>query len=137
MKEWIKSFDGLRFFFILFLMFHHFDSFSDLGVNGWNEIMSWLKEGFVSVNFFFLLSGFVVQYAYKDRLLNKKTGSIEFLFNRLAHLYPTSNILIVFCRGNSNIFKESVVRGNTVIRFPSPFICTSKLDTYSASRFGF
>lgn len=53
MKEWIKSFDGLRFFFILFLMFHHFDSFSDLGVNGWNEIMSWLKEGFVSVNFFF------------------------------------------------------------------------------------
>ena len=95
MKEWIKSFDGLRFFFILFLMFHHFDSFSDLGVNGWNEIMSWLKEGSVSVNFFFLLSGFVVQYAYKDRLLNKKTGSIEFLFNRLAHLYPTYLLFFV------------------------------------------
>lgn len=57
--------------------------------------MSWLKEGFVSVNFFFLLSGFVVQYAYKDRLLNKKTGSIEFLFNRLAHLYPTYLLFFV------------------------------------------
>lgn len=86
---WISAFSGLRFLIIIFLCFHHFDAFNDLQVLGWTEIMRLLTEGYLSVNFFFILSGFVIQYSYGFKLRQGILGARSFLFYRFAHLWPT------------------------------------------------
>lgn len=89
----IKSFDGLRFIIVLFLICHHFDMFNDMALPGWENIMKIFTEGYFSVNFFFILSGFVIQYSYSDKLINGEVSSKQFLLNRVFHIWP----LYVMC----------------------------------------
>lgn len=104
----ILVFDGLRFVFIFFLMLHHFSMFSALNLPHWDSVMKIFMEGFVSVNFFFILSGFVIQYSYKSLLLEAKISSAEFFFRRIVHLYPLYFIFLygalVLYRNDWNIF---------------------------------
>lgn len=46
------------------------------------------KEGFVGVSFFFVLSGFVISYNYRDRLLTGATTRRAFYVARFARVYP-------------------------------------------------
>lgn len=52
----------------------------------WNYSVLWLSHGFLAVDFFFCLSGFVMGYAYDDRL--KTIGLATFLKARLIRLHP-------------------------------------------------
>lgn len=53
--------------------------FSDFSQN-------FIAHGFLAVDFFFCLSGFVIAYAYDDRI--KRIGRIEFFKSRLIRLHP-------------------------------------------------
>lgn len=46
------------------------------------------KEGFVGVNFFFILSGFIIAYSYQEKLLTNQTSLREFWVARIARIYP-------------------------------------------------
>ena len=94
-SPWIPAFSGLRFLIIIFLCLHHFDAFNDLQIPGWSEVMRILNEGYLSVNFFFILSGFVIQYTYGHQLRQGVLDTKSFLFNRLAHLWPTYLLALV------------------------------------------
>ena len=52
----------------------------------WNYSKLWIGHGFLAVDFFFCLSGFVMGYAYDDRL--EKMGLWTFLKARLIRLHP-------------------------------------------------
>jgi peptidoglycan/LPS O-acetylase OafA/YrhL len=52
----------------------------------WNYSKLWIGHGFLAVDFFFCLSGFVMGYAYDDRL--GKMGLWRFLKARLIRLHP-------------------------------------------------
>jgi peptidoglycan/LPS O-acetylase OafA/YrhL len=52
----------------------------------WNYSKLWIGHGFLAVDFFFCLSGFVMGYAYDDRLPRMGLGS--FLKARLIRLHP-------------------------------------------------
>lgn len=60
------------------------------------------KEGFVGVNFFFILSGFIIAYTYKDKLLARKTTLRKFWVARIARIYPLHllTLLISVCIGS-------------------------------------
>src|SRR5690606_18474861 len=45
-----------------------------------------IGHGFLAVDFFFCLSGFVISYAYDNRI--KKMGNLEFFKRRLIRLHP-------------------------------------------------
>ena len=51
---------------------------------------NFLGHGFLAVDFFFCLSGFVIAYAYDDRL--EKMGIMEFFKSRIIRLHP----LVIF-----------------------------------------
>src|SRR5580658_6846227 len=52
----------------------------------WNYSKLWIGHGFLAVDFFFCLSGFVMGYAYDDRI--EKVGLWSFLKARLIRLHP-------------------------------------------------
>lgn len=97
MKRQISSLTGLRFFIVVLLFLHHWDMFADLQIPGYSQWMKYLSEGYVSVDFFFVLSGFVITYSYMSRLQNKEVTPSTFLFNRVSKLYPVHLLLWVLC----------------------------------------
>jgi peptidoglycan/LPS O-acetylase OafA/YrhL len=84
-KQHFEILDGLRGLAAIAVVIFHFMewAYSDFSKN-------FIGHGFLAVDFFFCLSGFVIGYAYDDRI--GKMGVMEFLKSRLIRLHP----LIVF-----------------------------------------
>ncbi len=73
--------DGLRGVAALMVVaFHIFEA------NATSHLDQIINHGYLAVDFFFLLSGFVIGYAYDDRWINRSTG--DFFKRRLARLQP-------------------------------------------------
>lgn len=79
---------GIRFFAAMHVVLYH-----NLYLIGENRklipafILSFVKKGDTAVSFFFMLSGFILAYVYKDKLSNKQE-KINYLITRIAKLYP-------------------------------------------------
>ncbi|MDR6782017.1 peptidoglycan/LPS O-acetylase OafA/YrhL [Pedobacter africanus] len=73
--------DGLRGIAALAVVVFHFMewAYSDFSTN-------FIAHGFLAVDFFFCLSGFVIGYAYDDRIT--KMGVLEFFKSRIIRLHP-------------------------------------------------
>jgi peptidoglycan/LPS O-acetylase OafA/YrhL len=80
-KKHFEILDGLRGIAALAVVIFHFMEwvFSDFSKN-------FIAHGFLAVDFFFCLSGFVIGYAYDDRI--GKMGVREFFKSRLIRLHP-------------------------------------------------
>src|SRR6195952_4892738 len=80
-KSHYKILDGLRgVAALLVVMFHTLETYSG---NRFNQV---INHGYLGVDFFFLLSGFVVAYAYDDRW--GKMTQWDFYKRRLIRLQP-------------------------------------------------
>jgi peptidoglycan/LPS O-acetylase OafA/YrhL len=81
-KSHYKILDGLRgVAAIIVVIFHTFEAF-----NGGSRFAQIINHGYLAVDFFFLLSGFVVAYAYDDRW--GKMTQWDFYKRRLIRLQP-------------------------------------------------
>lgn len=81
-KKHYEILDGLRgVASVLVITFHVMESFT-----GGNRFIQVINHGYLAVDFFFLLSGFVVAYAYDDRW--GKMGQWDFYKRRLIRLQP-------------------------------------------------
>src|SRR5438270_4072000 len=80
-KQHFEILDGLRGIAALGVVIFHFMEwvFSDYS-------QSFIGHGFLAVDFFFCLSGFVIGYAYDNRIW--KMGVREFFKSRLIRLHP-------------------------------------------------
>ena len=80
-KQHFEILDGLRGIAALAIVIFHFMEwvFPDSSKN-------FIGHGFLAVDFFFCLSGFVIGYAYDDRM--RKMGAKEFFKSRLIRLHP-------------------------------------------------
>lgn len=79
-KQHFEILDGLRGIAALtIVVFHFMEMVYEPGKN-------FLGHGFLAVDFFFCLSGFVIAYAYDDRI--EKIGLSEFFKSRIIRLHP-------------------------------------------------
>jgi peptidoglycan/LPS O-acetylase OafA/YrhL len=80
-KQHFEILDGLRGIAALAVVTFHFMewAYSDYSKN-------FIGHGFLAVDFFFCLSGFVIGYAYDDRIA--KMGVLEFFKSRVIRLHP-------------------------------------------------
>jgi peptidoglycan/LPS O-acetylase OafA/YrhL len=80
-KQHFEILDGLRGIAALAVVTFHFMewAYTDYSKN-------FIGHGFLAVDFFFCLSGFVIGYAYDDRIV--KMGIIEFFKSRIIRLHP-------------------------------------------------
>lgn len=76
--------DGLRGVAALLVIWYHvFEGFAFAG----GGIISTLNHGYLAVDFFFMLSGFVIGYAYDDRW-NSSLTTKQFFLRRIIRLHP-------------------------------------------------
>lgn len=88
-KPHYELLDGLRgVAALLVLVYHIFEGFAFAeATNGaGNGIITTLNHGHIAVDFFFILSGFVISYAYDDRWGKMSIG--DFCKRRLIRLHP-------------------------------------------------
>lgn len=80
-KQHFEILDGLRGVAAIAVVIFHFMEivYSDYSKN-------FIGHGFLAVDFFFCLSGFVIGYAYDDRIA--KMGILEFFKSRIIRLHP-------------------------------------------------
>jgi hypothetical protein len=77
--------DGLRGVAALLVLWYHV--FEGYQFAGNKPIIENINHGYLAVDFFFILSGFVISYAYDDRMRNTMTMK-NFFKRRLIRLHP-------------------------------------------------
>lgn len=85
----IKPLTSLRFFFAFMVFLSHID-FSSVEKHSLDQSFNlfYFEEGYIGVSFFFLLSGFILAYNYKQKLLHNLVTKKEFWIFRFARIYP-------------------------------------------------
>lgn len=82
--EYRKDIDGLRGIAILAVVaFHHFPNF--------------IKGGFVGVNIFFVISGYLISRIIFRDFRNKKFSFIDFYVRRIKKIFPALIFLLASC----------------------------------------
>jgi peptidoglycan/LPS O-acetylase OafA/YrhL len=119
-KVW-QSLDILRFLAAIAVLVWHYQNFSPVKANNIEELTSYqplsnffplfYSHGFLAVQFFWTLSGFVLAHTYIKR------DKSSFIRNRFARLYPLHliTLLVVFILqfySNSNFGKSQIYESN-------------------------
>ncbi|MGZ9097599.1 MAG: acyltransferase family protein [Micavibrio sp.] len=88
----IPTLTSLRFFAAMLVVFHHFGYYLpfDMTEHTWL-----LKRGALAVDFFFILSGFILTHAYSDGLLNQKISFRHFITRRFSRIYPLHALMLL------------------------------------------
>ena len=84
-KPHYELLDGLRGVAALLVVFYHI--FEGLSFAAGGTLITTINHGYLAVDFFFILSGFVIGYAYDDRW-NKNLTLGNFFKRRLIRLHP-------------------------------------------------
>lgn len=82
----IDSLTSLRFFAAAAVLIHHLDFLQKSPSPDVVATFGWFFEGFAGVQFFYILSGFVIAYSFASRAGSLSFG--DFLFFRAARIYP-------------------------------------------------
>lgn len=84
---YIKSYTSLRGIAAWWVVFYHFREALPLAPDGW--LYALIDLGYISVDFFFVLSGFVIYLNYSRMLSPLSAAAMKaFLVKRLARVYP-------------------------------------------------
>lgn len=107
MSSRIKSLDGLRGILCLLVVLHHYDT-KYIPTSFYNNFL--IRQADLLVDFFFIISGFVISYNYKNLDSIKDVGT--FLKMRFLRLYPlllfSTTVFFLFEIFSRNLFSDFI-----------------------------
>lgn len=118
MKHRFTTLDSFRGLFAFIVAIYHYKSAGPIGN------LALIQKGPHFVDFFFVLSGFIIYHNYFD--LSKGSAQQNFIKNRLLRLYPLHFVMLIvfllmecakFVLYNYGIFKSPVFEKNNVTSF--------------------
>lgn len=68
-----------------------------LAVVGYHAAPDYLPGGFIGVDVFFVISGFVIARGYQARVFDGTISPLEFLQRRIKRLFPAAALLLLTC----------------------------------------
>lgn len=113
--------DGLRGICAVMLVIYHFRS------NGYISSVPLVQHGWMFVDYFFVLSGFVIAHSYGSRLAGGEISIARFMGLRLGRLYPL-HLFMLACFVALELLL--VIGGDTIAQFVSrePFSSTRGVE---------
>ena len=92
----IEALTGIRAIAALAVVAYHFNSEFQVLIPGWGRI-NWLaSQGGLGVDFFFLLSGWILTHTYSERFSALSLrGYLKFVWLRFARIYPAYLVALV------------------------------------------
>ncbi len=88
----LKALTSLRFWAALWVVLFHFLPYAA----DWGPASSLLGKGYLGVDFFFVLSGFVLAHVYGAELKEGRYSHPRFLVKRIARIYPMHIATLAF-----------------------------------------
>ncbi|WP_395490627.1 acyltransferase family protein [Cedecea davisae] len=93
----IDSLTSLRFFAALGVFLHHMGIFNSVENESIKNMAKYFFNDYVGVTFFYILSGFIINYNYNNHLAGKRFDIKDFLVFRFGKIVPVHLLtLIVF-----------------------------------------
>ncbi|OKS89223.1 acyltransferase family protein [Mucilaginibacter polytrichastri] len=119
-KQHFEILDGLRGVAALAVVTFHF---MEVAISDYSQ--DFIGHGFLAVDFFFCLSGFVIGYAYDDRI--GQMGVVEFFKSRIIRLHPLVILgsilgLLTYLFDPFNIKPELLSTGKLILIFISSIL---------------
>lgn len=90
----IRPLTSLRFFAAVVVIFTHLKYFIPFSLEPYTRF-----EGYLAVDFFFILSGFILTHAYIDSRAAGTFQNFDFWRKRLARLYPVHAVTLILMAG--------------------------------------
>ena len=84
----IDSLTSLRFFAALGVFLHHLGVLNNSSVPAFKVIGGYFFNGYTGVTFFYILSGFIINYSFCKHRLSGKFDYKDFLAFRISRLFP-------------------------------------------------
>lgn len=74
----------------------HYQHFAPQNGNPFGNVLGWgYRYGFMAVELFFMLSGFVMMYVYADKISNHQICLKDYMKKRIIHFYPLMLITLI------------------------------------------
>src|SRR5947208_8021035 len=84
--QYVPALTGIRALAALLVLGMHTEQNVPAGLN---SVLPFLARGYLGVDFFFVLSGFIITHVYFASIAHPSRGAIQvFLWHRLIRLYP-------------------------------------------------
>ena len=88
----LKALTSLRYLAALWVVVFHFRPYAGVEAVG----VPVLYQGYLAVDFFFVLSGFVLAHVYRSSIQSGKYSHRTFVIKRLARVYPMHAVTLAF-----------------------------------------
>jgi peptidoglycan/LPS O-acetylase OafA/YrhL len=132
----IKALSGARAFPPLILVLYHFGEGHHYQNAFWYDAL--VAKGYLWVEFFFALSGFILVHVYGDRAAEFWRGTrtyFTFLKTRLARLYPLHLFMLFAILGLMIVLRALATQGGYVSIYAQPYHPINSLRGFVASLF--
>ena len=92
----IHSLTSLRMFAALGVFVSHLGILSQSSIPQFNIASKYFFNGYVGVTFFYILSGFIINYSFSKHMAEGKFSNKDFIIYRLARLFPVHIVSLLF-----------------------------------------
>ena len=134
-KIFFPNLDGLRFFSFLIVFFAHSFSadYDYIKESTWYQVIKirMFTDGDIGVSFFFVLSGFLINYLLlKEREFTGKTDVKAFYIRRILRIFPLYYFCVFFGFVIFPVLKSAF--GQIPNETASPILCSFFLNNFNA-----
>lgn len=124
-KQHFESFDALRFISFLVVFFSH------LPYNKFNKLLFFQLDGTIGVNFFFILSGFLITYILLfEKKINGTINLKQFFIKRTLRIWPLYFAVVLFAFFSSFLIKIIGLPTSDVGYYPNWIMSCLFLENY-------
>ncbi|EFM8124754.1 acyltransferase, partial [Escherichia coli] len=92
----IQSLTSLRMFAALGVFVSHLGLLSQSSIGVFNTAAKYFFNGYIGVTFFYILSGFIINYSFINHVKKEAFSNKDFIVYRIARIFPV-HIVALLC----------------------------------------
>ncbi|EFB3704558.1 acyltransferase, partial [Escherichia coli] len=91
----IQSLTSLRMFAALGVFVSHLGLLSQSSIGMFNTAAKYFFNGYIGVTFFYILSGFIINYSFTNHIKKERFSNKDFIVYRIARIFPVHIVALI------------------------------------------